>query len=369
MKKEQIDAIVDGSAYLEYVGNLYEHTGYLTYRDLSASFVNVNPEDLSQKELDRLTKGETLFVFSDVNNGDPVYFSLDELQKESEKFSFMDITQHLMDQLYLHAPMDVQKKAWVDFVEEHGYAIVSSNVLGDFVSLDYTVPGTYRLSDPEDCGWADALEKISYPRVDPVKGFIRDGGKFINDIYGLELNTYLDFPENRATITQFLAENPEYGIQNWKDEALSDKQWESYQNHFKEIKNAEFFAEIKPGSPKESEMISKLCGMTGEQAYDAYGLNRDEVITNTASFPNGVEIDVKLVIGDGDEPNWCEAVIFKNGNDIGGLTDMSDDYFGQWELEDRDGNQYHIFVAPNRELDRDKVKAAEDNKKQKNLGR
>lgn len=92
----------------------------------------------------------------------------------------------------------------------------------------------------------------------------------------------------------------------------------------------------------EIEKISKL---TGQESYDLYGLKRDETFTVTAVFPNNVEIDIKCVISDGDYYNWCEAVLIKNGCEIG-CTEPQEDFLGKWELEDSAGNKYLIDVVP-----------------------
>ena len=44
----------------------------------------------------------------------------------------------------------------------------------------------------------------------------------------------------------------------------------------------------------EMELINDLLNLTGEEIYQKYGYKRDETITHTAKFPNGIEADIKL---------------------------------------------------------------------------
>ena len=56
----------------------------------------------------------------------------------------------------------------------------------------------------------------------------------------------------------------------------------------------------------EMELINDLLNLTGEEIYQKYGYKRDETITHTAKFPNGIEADIKLVICE-DEPPYTEG--------------------------------------------------------------
>lgn len=94
---------------------------------------------------------------------------------------------------------------------------------------------------------------------------------------------------------------------------------------------------------EESKMnyINKLLTMTGEEIYNEYGLKRDETITYTANFGNGIEADIKLVICDDGKP-YTEGVLFKNGSELY-CTDASDEYEGIWEFE-YEGKEYTVIV-------------------------
>ena len=59
-------------------------------------------------------------------------------------------------------------------------------------------------------------------------------------------------------------------------------------------------------SKKEMDLINNLLSLTGSEIYQKYGYKRDEVITHTAKFPDGIEIDIKLVICEDDTP-YTEA--------------------------------------------------------------
>lgn len=134
----------------------------------------------------------------------------------------------------------------------------------------------------------------------------------------------------------------------------------------KKLNNSSTFSCEIEADP-EIEKISKL---TGQESYDQYGLKYGEALTVTAFFPNKVEIDIKCVFSDEDDYNWCEAVLFKNGIEIG-YTEPQEDFFGKWELEDSEGNKYLIDVVPalkqslNNSADQPKEKQQEVTQKKK----
>lgn len=95
-----------------------------------------------------------------------------------------------------------------------------------------------------------------------------------------------------------------------------------------------------------SKMISDLENKTGQYAYIIYGLHPDEGFVETAVFPNGYEMNIKLVVpSEPDQDCWTEAVLFKNGREIA-HSDVDDCFFGDWNLEDREGNKYMVSVIP-----------------------
>ena len=78
-------------------------------------------------------------------------------------------------------------------------------------------------------------------------------------------------------------------------------------------------------------------------------MDDEEVHTESVSFLDGMYIvDVKCVGCGDEEPAWTEAVLFKRNVD--GLysevshTDVEDEFLGDWDLVDFDGNSYTVTV-------------------------
>lgn len=63
-------------------------------------------------------------------------------------------------------------------------------------------------------------------------------------------------------------------------------------------------------------------------------LTEDDTLVWGASFGNGFEMDIKLCGAD-EEVAWTEAVLFKDGFEVG-CTDCMDEILGEWELEYND---------------------------------
>ena len=93
---------------------------------------------------------------------------------------------------------------------------------------------------------------------------------------------------------------------------------------------------------KEKDYIKTLLSMIGKQIYDKYGLKRDETIVHTAKFADDIEIDIKLVICEGEDKPYTEAVAFRNGSEIA-CTDVEDEYVRKWTL-DIDNHTYVVIV-------------------------
>ena len=82
---------------------------------------------------------------------------------------------------------------------------------------------------------------------------------------------------------------------------------------------------------------------------EAGHMSRDEVYTETVSFLDGMYlVDVKCVGCGDEEPAWTEAVLFRRNAD--GLysevshTDVEDEFLGEWEVDDFDGNSFTVTV-------------------------
>lgn len=94
-------------------------------------------------------------------------------------------------------------------------------------------------------------------------------------------------------------------------------------------------------SKKEMDLINNLLSLTGSEIYQKYGYKRDEVITHTAKFPYGIEIDIKLVICEDDTP-YTEGVLFQNGCERTG-TEPGYTYDGEWTFHFK-GTEYIVVV-------------------------
>lgn len=99
---------------------------------------------------------------------------------------------------------------------------------------------------------------------------------------------------------------------------------------------------------KELNYINELLKLNGDEIYQKYGLKRDETITYTATFPDGIEADIKLVICEDGLP-YTEGVLFENGCEVA-CTDCSDTYVGDWYFE-VDGEEYCVHVKESKSLD------------------
>lgn len=85
--------------------------------------------------------------------------------------------------------------------------------------------------------------------------------------------------------------------------------------------------------PKErADFINRLLKLTGDEIYNIYGFKRDETISETVKFNDDIEIDIKLVICEGTEKPYTEAVIFKDGSEMN-CTYPEDYFLGDWVLE------------------------------------
>lgn len=92
------------------------------------------------------------------------------------------------------------------------------------------------------------------------------------------------------------------------------------------------------------EDLAKTSGFV--EMYEEYG--KDYTETYTARFDDGIEVDVKVCMGDpydGSEVNplWTEAVLFRNGFEQC-ASEPGDELFGEWEME-CDGNTYVVEVV------------------------
>lgn len=104
-------------------------------------------------------------------------------------------------------------------------------------------------------------------------------------------------------------------------------------------------------SRDERKQIDDLLSLTGDEIYQKYGYKRDETITHTAKFTNGLEADIRLVICDDDSP-YTEGILYEDGSQVE-LTDPGDTYMGTWEFEYND-QSYQIIVEEDKTLENEK---------------
>lgn len=99
-------------------------------------------------------------------------------------------------------------------------------------------------------------------------------------------------------------------------------------------------------SKEEAEQINKH--LTEEPTCAEECLGEDIAIIYTAKFDNGFEMDIKCC-GVQYEPYnssntaWTEAVLFEDGQEIC-CSEVSDEYLGEWILEDDNDNEYVVIV-------------------------
>lgn len=95
-------------------------------------------------------------------------------------------------------------------------------------------------------------------------------------------------------------------------------------------------------SKEKMDLINNLLALSGEQIYQKYGFKRDETITHTAAFPNGIEADIKLVICAEESP-YVEGILYDKGCEVM-HTDCMDTYAGGWCFFHK-GKEYVVNVT------------------------
>lgn len=82
-----------------------------------------------------------------------------------------------------------------------------------------------------------------------------------------------------------------------------------------------------------------------KEALKKPGIMREDDTTRfTAKFANGYEMDIKCC-GANDETAWTEAILYDDkGNEVR-VSDVDDEYFKEWEIEDDNGNKYIAKVT------------------------
>ena len=74
-------------------------------------------------------------------------------------------------------------------------------------------------------------------------------------------------------------------------------------------------------------------------------MGEDDTITDSVTFPNGMQMDIKCC-GSQDDVAWTEAVLFNKDGVPEAISDVSDEFLGEWELTDGEGTTYRVTVVP-----------------------
>ena len=105
------------------------------------------------------------------------------------------------------------------------------------------------------------------------------------------------------------------------------------------------FKKILTVPKDQTDYIERLLTVEPKSREDCFG--EDSVISVTAVFEDGIEMDIKVCgvqfeEGESNLP-WTEAVLFKNGCECG-CPDPCDEFFGEWEFTN-DVNTYIAVVV------------------------
>lgn len=90
-------------------------------------------------------------------------------------------------------------------------------------------------------------------------------------------------------------------------------------------------------------MICAAARMTGGEWRERFGMKNVDWLKETVNFGNGVEADIKAVIGYDDDGNWMEDVFFKNGTEVA-CSDPENEFFGQTSEFEIGGETYVVNV-------------------------
>lgn len=94
----------------------------------------------------------------------------------------------------------------------------------------------------------------------------------------------------------------------------------------------------------EASMIKDLLQLTSVQAYEKYGLMRDETITHSVKFKDGTEAVIRLIICDNEDKPFTECVLYNKDGFAIAYSDPSDMYEGEWDMITDEG-EYKIYVV------------------------
>ncbi len=246
----------------------------------------------------------------------------------------------LLQELALDQGLERHWDASFEFMKKHGYNITFMPSPGYFLDNDedFMIPNAVFVCE---CNRSDPLlQHEDIPEVlCPYSQFIKDGGKFINDIYGVEPDTYIDTSKNRKIILDYMIQHPEKAHHYWYNDQqiYDDAAWDDYNDSFKNAKNCHFFGELQL-SPSNTFLV---------ESEDTVG--EENTFVESLDFPNGVSFNIYACLfddyHDGEVFRYEAALLDKNENEIV-RTESEPDCFGKWELTDNNGNSYHVRVSP-----------------------
>lgn len=139
-----------------------------------------------------------------------------------------------------------------------------------------------------------------------------------------KIQAVLADPDLPSHITSVLSSNESY--------------MESYWLTMEEVADEKFFPKKMQTVRVEKNRAEWICGLlTNEPKDESECFGEDESFTVTATFDNGVKMDIKLCgvqyEEGGSNTPWTQAVLIApNGSQLA-FTDPSDSFFGPWELE------------------------------------
>lgn len=100
---------------------------------------------------------------------------------------------------------------------------------------------------------------------------------------------------------------------------------------------------------EEAKRIDYLLSHEPKDASECFG--EDEIISYTAKYKDGMEMDIKLCGVQYEEGSsnlpWTEAVLFKDGTEVS-CCEPSDEFFGKWMFW-YNGNHYFCLVERGRD--------------------
>lgn len=100
-----------------------------------------------------------------------------------------------------------------------------------------------------------------------------------------------------------------------------------------------------------SKQIHHLLNDEPKTEAECFGEN--ETISNTVTFKNGWQMDIKCcgVKFEEDSVNtaWTEAILYDDKKQQKGITEPFDEYLGEWAIGDYDNDDEYIVIVKEKE--------------------